>query len=254
VLSTAQIGHYLCNWSSSHREAALTFEASAIDTRGHVNDSPELTSSSADSPARRRRRVVSVVVLVGALGVGLVLGEYVRNHRHLDPGRVVAECTLAFSPPMSTVHRFVNFGPVGTGTSVGLMAVETTSGWQSCFAGMGTGTAPIPRAVLHKPLAVAFGVVDGTARHGVLLLIHQSLNVQSIVAVTSTSRSTVLASGENFEVLDLANPNWPAWHAPWLRHRVTVGWINAYNHHRVVASIPLMWCPGSINFVPNSGC
>lgn len=219
-----------------------------------MNDSPELTGSSAASSTRQRARLVFFVVLLGALGISLVLAIYVRSHRHLDPGRVAAECTLALRPPMSANHNVVNIGPVGTGTSVGLMAIETSGGWQSCFTGMGTGIAPIPRAVLHEPLAVASGVVDGTARHGVLLLIHRSLSVQSVVAVTSTSRSTVLASGENFEVLDLANPNWPAWHVPWLRHHVTVGWINAYDHHRVVASIPLTWCPGSINFVPNAGC
>ncbi|MGD0055514.1 MAG: hypothetical protein ABSC34_08790 [Acidimicrobiales bacterium] len=206
------------------------------------------------APVRPRRWAVwalaIAIAVVGCLWYGF--------SRHTGPTvrATVTDCSRALEES-TTAQSTANLKPgiVGLGSVAAIATFTTPSGLRWCFDGMGLATGPISRAQMRSSLSAPVAVVDGSLKGNVLMLVHLARRTTSVVVTTATSRSNVLASDDGFEVLRVSMAQWPHWRTNWTRGGVSLGRIIGFdNEGRVTSSVAFMWCPGSINASPTTGC
>jgi hypothetical protein len=222
-------------------------------TRDDAEEPGAVSAGDGVAIRRGRRWVVwgaALLVVAGGLWYGLsrASGPSVRA--------TVADCSRAMqdavSPPPTTSLRP---GIVGLGSVASIATFSTPAGLQWCFDGMGLATGPITPAQMVSPLSAPVAVVDGSLHGDVLMLVHLAQRTTSVVVTTATSRSSVLAKADGFEVLRIPMANWPHWRTNWTRGGVGLGRIIGFdNEGRVTSSLAFKWCPGSINTSPAIGC
>jgi hypothetical protein len=207
------------------------------------------TSSSTATPAWLRW---FLGVVVASLVVAGLLWYAFAREGSMSVSETIAACSqlLDGSDSPTTTALVPTVIGLGSRTSVGVF--DTSRGWQWCF--VGTGTAPISKAVLRAPVGVAGAVTDGGLSGDVLMVVHRNSPTTNVEVDTASSRSAVIARGGGFEVLRIAMTTWPKRHLG-TRDRVVLGRIMGFNAAgRVTSSQPFAWCLGSINVDSGGNC
>jgi hypothetical protein len=221
-----------------------------------TSDAPEATERAVDAGGidmRRKRRwaiwgVVALVV-IGGVWFGLSRGG------GPTVAATVADCTQSLeSTTNPTSVTSLQPGVVGLGSVASIATFDTPTGEAWCFDGMGVGSGGITNAQMQSALSAPVAVVDGGLSSNVLMLVHLGKQTRSVVVMTASSRSSVVARKDGFEVLRIPMAKWPPRHLT-SHNAVDLGRILGFNEDgRVTGSIDFTWCLGSINDTPGTSC
>jgi hypothetical protein len=201
-----------------------------------------------------RKRWATAVAIAALLVAGAIWFTFFRSSS-ASQGATIADCTSALTNQSSPPSPNLTPAAIGEGSTAGLAVFRVGSVWESCFTGMGTGTAPIPTGQMRASLSEPVAIEDGNNPADVLVVVHHNRVTASVIIDTAWTHSVVLSRGSDFEVLQLPTPHWPRWRVPRPRGPVQLGTILGFNAAgEVTFSTPFTWCPGSINAYEGQGC
>ncbi len=187
-------------------------------------------------------RLFTWLVIV-AVVVGGAVFWYLRRASSVSVSNAINSCSLNLAVANPYDNGALRYVAVGTGTTSAIAAVRSPSGWLACVVGDGVSASPIAPALLRPPLSVIVTAADGSPPQALLILVHRTAPTSGVVARSATSRSTVVAAADGFEVLRLTLSPWPRPRrgAPFVP--LHVGAITGYSGAGgATARLALDWC------------
>ncbi|MGC8510596.1 MAG: hypothetical protein ACP5PB_06970 [Acidimicrobiales bacterium] len=187
-------------------------------------------------------RLFAWLVILAVVVAGAVFW-YLRRASSVSVSNAISSCSLNLAVANPYDNGALRYVAVGTGATSAIAAVRSPGGWLACVVGDGVNASPIAPALLRPALSVIVTAADGSPAQALLILVHRSGATSRVVARSVSSRSTVIAAADGFEVLRLALSPWPRPRAGDPFALLHVGAITGYSAAgRATARLPLDWC------------